>query len=86
MYAAHAEIIQAGYLTANEMRAILGKLEWISELIRTVDIDMQNNVGDTALIRASEVGKLNWRKHIKQHQCMFEILINHITTVQKTMM
>lgn len=35
---------------------ILGNIERISELIKTVDIDIQNDVGDTALIRASEVG------------------------------
>lgn len=57
---------QAHYLT-NKMNIIIsGNIERISELIKTVDIDIQNDVGDTALIRASEVGKLYLFKHIGQ--------------------
>lgn len=50
----------------NSVHVILGNLDRISELIKTVDIDIQNDVGDTALIRASEVGKSNLLKRILQ--------------------
>lgn len=35
----------------------LGNLDLIQELVKNTNINQANNVGDTALIRASETGK-----------------------------
>lgn len=35
----------------------LGNYKRVEELVTTIDVNKQNNVGDTALIRASETGK-----------------------------
>lgn len=36
---------------------ILGNVERVQELVKSIDINRMNDVGDTALIRASEFGK-----------------------------
>lgn len=49
--------IKHGNHHVTNMFDFLGNYKRVEELVTTVDVNKQNNVGDTALIRASETGK-----------------------------
>lgn len=44
---------------------ILGNFKRVNELVKIIDVNKQNNVGDTALIRACETGKNTAKKYCK---------------------
>lgn len=44
------------------MHLTLGNYERVEKLVNSLDVNKQNNVGDTALIRASETGNFWYHK------------------------